>query len=144
MKLTILLVIIFSGALFAQPDWERWEAREISYEVDQIPDKTYEFDHSGFTMFMISGLKNAYYFFISDLDGDNCPFTPSCSAFFVEAVRETNPFKGALMFADRFTRDLNLFKSTSHYHIHPSGRFYDPVSNYTLIESNIINVHGER
>jgi len=121
-----------SISVSGQVDWERWDAKEISYEIPQISGKSYEFDKSDFSMFLISGLKNTYYFLFSDLDGDNCPFTPSCSTFLVQSVKETNLLQGALMFADRFTRDLNMFKSIEHYHIHSSGRFYDPVTNYTL------------
>lgn len=121
-----------SLTIFAQVDLERWEATEISYEVPQIPNKSYELDKSSFPVFLLSGLKNTYYFLFSDLDGDNCPFTPSCSSFLVQSVKETNPIQGALMFADRFTRDLNMFKNQGHYHVHSSGKFFDPVTNYTL------------
>ncbi len=80
----------------------------------------------------MGSLKWGYSFFISDHDGDNCPFYPTCSEFFVQAVRETNFFQGFFMFADRFTRDTNLLKGMKHYPLHVSERFYDPVCNYKL------------
>lgn len=128
-----LLIIIFltAGLISAQTELRRWEAREINYElashnhIDSLKEKQ---TNSGS---LLSLLHQCYSFFISDLDGDNCPFTPSCANFFMEAVDETNFFKGILMFADRFTRDLNLFKVYSDYSI-KSGKFFDPPYNYTL------------
>ena len=103
MKLSVF-ILVFCSVLFAQPDWHRWQAKDVSYEVSTLQDKSHEVDNSGFSMLLLSGLKTGYYFLISDLDGDNCPFYPSCSAFFVESVRQTNIFQGPLMFSDRFTR----------------------------------------
>ena len=40
------------------------------------------------------------------------------------------------MFADRFTRDLNLFKK-GHYPLYKTGKFYDPVTNYKLLSNEI-------
>ena len=30
----LLFLILFSTAIIAQTDWERWEAKDISYEMD--------------------------------------------------------------------------------------------------------------
>ena len=136
MRIFIILVIL-CVSISAQTEYDRWGVAETSYEVKEPTGKSYNFDNSSIVMLGLSTLKNTYYFFISDLDGDNCPFSPSCSTFFVEAVKHTNPIKGALMFADRFTRDLNLFKNTSQYHLHSSGKFYDPVVNYDLDSETI-------
>lgn len=127
-----LLILLFCTTIFAQHDWQRWKAAKVNYEVPAMKGKSYEVDNSNVSMLLMSGLKNAYYFLISDLDGDNCPFYPSCSTFFVESVKITNIFQGALMFADRFTRDMNLFKDPKQYPVHTSGKFFDPVENYTL------------
>lgn len=130
--------MILSTHLFAQVDWEKWEAADISYELKSIDKKNYEFDTGSLSGLLMSSMKNIYYFTISDLDGDNCPFHPSCSNFYVSAVKQTNIFKGTLMFADRFTRDSNLFKSRNHYKFYSHGKFHDPVEIYTLKE-NVIN-----
>ena len=135
---TILVIIIFYSSLLAQNDWERWEAAEISYELKSVEKKNYEFDTDSFGSFIMSSMKNIYYFTFSDLDGDNCPFHPSCSNFYVSAVKQTNIFQGTLMFADRFTRDTNLFKSRNHYKYYSHGKFFDPVEIYTL-NKNIID-----
>lgn len=132
MKNLFLLIFVFiTISLNAQTDWQRWGAKEISYELPQPEKKDYSIDRSGFVPSTVSVLKNAYYFLISDLDGDNCPFHPTCSNFFVESVKETNIFQGALMFADRFTRDLNIFKK-GHYPLYKTGKFFDPVTNHKL------------
>jgi len=110
--------------LHAQPDKEKWGAKQISYELPITHQHDYSVDKSTFGMTILSFMRNIYYFLISDLDGDNCPFYPSCSAFFIQSVKETNIFKGGLMFADRFTRDLNLFKDINHYPIIKSGKFF--------------------
>jgi putative component of membrane protein insertase Oxa1/YidC/SpoIIIJ protein YidD len=124
---------MFSVSIFSQADWEKWEKTEISYEIKSgNPEKGYSFSSETVPEFAARSLTNFYQFFISDADGDNCPFHPSCSNFMVESVRETNIFQGALMFADRFTRDINFVNRESHYPRTIGGRFYDPPKNYSL------------
>jgi putative component of membrane protein insertase Oxa1/YidC/SpoIIIJ protein YidD len=137
-----LFILLFSTTIFAQHDWQRWSAAEVNYEVLSTKGKSYEIDNSNISMLLMSGLKNAYYFLISDLDGDNCPFYPSCSTFFVESVKITNIFQGALMFSDRFTRDMNLFKDPQQYQVHSSGKFFDPAENYSFNPSKFILFSG--
>lgn len=136
MKL-IFLIFTFSILLSAQTDWERWQAKEISYNVGEVKVEDYSFDKSTFGRSILSSLKNGYSFLISDLDGDNCPFHPSCSAFALHSMKETNVFQGALMFADRFTRDLNFVKNPNQYGFYKSGKLNDPYYNYLLSETAI-------
>ncbi len=132
----VVLILILSSLGFAQTDWKRWQKVDVSYSIKSNElEESHDHKKSSSTL---SILKDGYSFFISDLDGDNCPFYPTCSSFFVESVRETNIIKGTLMFADRFTRDSNLFKTREHYATHISGKFYDPIKNYLLTDSTII------
>ena len=141
----MIIFFIISSSLFAQTDWEHWGKAEISYEIkkDSFSEET-KVENPGFVAGALSLLRAGYAFLISDVDGDNCPFYPSCSNFFVKAVKEEGLFKGILMFADRFTRDMNILKSSNQYPLHASGRFYDPVENYSLIESKIIYYPREK
>lgn len=123
--------------LNAQTDWVKWEAKQVSFELPTHQSHDYTIDKSNFGMIILSVVRNAYYFFISDLDSDNCPFAPSCSAFFLQSVKETSIFKGTLMFADRFTRDLNFFKGVNHYPLLSSNKFFDSAYNYTLHSEKI-------
>lgn len=132
-----LSILFISAVCFSQTDWEKWGAKEVSYQLPSPVKTQYIFDNSSIESFILSGSRNAYKFFISDLDGDNCPFHPTCSSFFIDAVRETNIFQGALMFADRFTRDLNLIKVKNQYPLTKDFHFYDPVINYTLLPAKI-------
>jgi len=134
MKKVILIYILFSIHLQAQTDWIRWEKEYPNFQIknDEVH-KSKLLENNSF----LSILKKSYSVLISDLDGDNCPFYPTCSSFFVQAVQETNILKGTLMFADRFTRDSNLFKSKFHYPYHISGKFYDPITNYFMLDSTI-------
>ena len=132
-----LSLFSFTYNINAQTDWVKWEAKQVSFELPTPQNHDYALDKSGFGMTILSVVRNTYYFFISDLDGDNCPFTPSCSAFFIQSVKETSIFKGALMFADRFTRDLNFFKGMNHYLLLSSNKFFDPAYNYTLHSKKI-------
>lgn len=122
---------------YAQTDWVKWDAVEVSYKISNASSKNIITQKQSSGSGIISLLRNTYAFFISDLDGDNCPFYPSCSHFFVQAVSEFGMIKGPLMFADRFMRDFNFFKGKNSYPIHRIGKFYDPVSNYTLNEQMI-------
>ncbi len=132
----VVLILILSSLGFAQTDWKRWQKVDVSYSIKSNGLKASHVHKKSSSTLSI--LKDGYSFFISDLDGDNCPFYPTCSSFFVESVRETNIIKGTLMFADRFTRDSNLFKTREHYATHISGRLYDPIKNYLLTDSTII------
>lgn len=135
----VTFIIIITNIVVAQTDWNRWEKVEVDYSIELEG-----VDDSEISSSQLSILKNGYSFLISDLDGDNCPFYPTCSAFYVESVSKTNIIKGTLMFADRFTRDSNLFKSHEHYPTHVSGKLYDPTHNYQLKDSTIIYYSREK
>ncbi len=94
--------------------------------------RDYSFKGSKITGTMINSLTSAYWFFISDVDGDNCPFRPTCSSFFAASVKETNLIQGTLMFFDRFTRDLDFVNRNEHYPQVEDGHFYDPIRLYEL------------
>jgi putative component of membrane protein insertase Oxa1/YidC/SpoIIIJ protein YidD len=135
---------LFTSQSFSQTDWVKWGKAEVSYEIKkaEFPEETKE-ESGGIITSILSLTRKVYAFFISDVDGDNCPFYPSCSNFYVKSVKEEGIIKGTLMFADRFTRDLNFLKSASHYPRHISGRFYDPPENYTLNSDKIIYYPSE-
>jgi putative component of membrane protein insertase Oxa1/YidC/SpoIIIJ protein YidD len=137
MKKSILILFLTACINYGQSDYTKWDEKKVSYEIPSSQHHDYTIDNSNFGLTILSIIKNAYYFFISDLDGDNCPFTPTCSTFFIQAVKETSIFKGTLMFADRFTRDLNLFKNISHYKILSTNKLLDPAINYTLYSEKI-------
>lgn len=136
----ICFFLLITSLSSAQTDWEYWSAAEPSYVPAQFTDSsavTYSRSISGG---LISTAKALYSFFISDLDGDNCPFHPTCSHFFVEASAKTNILKGALMFADRFTRDINIGKSSHQYKLWDEQHYWDPVNNYLLDQKMIDNI----
>lgn len=121
----------------AQTEWVKWEYQQVSYELPAQQHHDYTIDKSSFGLSILSVARNAYYFFISDLDGDNCAFSPSCSTFYLQAIKETSIFKGTLMFADRFTRDINFFKGSNNYQLLSTNKFFDPAYNYTLHSAKI-------
>ncbi len=133
-KIIFLFVAFFflSSLSLAQTDWIKWDKAEESYQIKSEYGRNYKWNRTSISSTVLSGAQSLYYFFISDLDGKNCPFHPSCSVFFIESSMRTNVFKAALMFADRFVRDTNLFKRYPHYPKHASGSLYDPVENYLL------------
>ncbi|MBA4318428.1 MAG: hypothetical protein C0412_08510 [Flavobacterium sp.] len=139
-----IMFFLLTSSLFSQTDWQRWEKAEVNYETKktEFPEETKE-ESVGIITSFLTVTRKVYAFFISDVDGDNCPFYPSCSNFYVKAVKEEGIIKGTLMFADRFTRDINFLKSRSHYPLHITGRFYDPPQNYTLNSSKIVYYPSE-
>lgn len=132
------LILLFLLPLYSQIETQKWQAKEVDFNIEQLPEKEYNLVTSDISSLLISSAQIAYYKLFSEYDGDNCPFYPSCSAFFVESVRETNLITGSLMFADRFTRDLNLFKSYQSYPMHSMGKFYDPVYKYAFYSAKEI------
>jgi putative component of membrane protein insertase Oxa1/YidC/SpoIIIJ protein YidD len=135
-----LLIVIFSIGIncsFAQTDFVKWEKSDYRYEITtNHQQRNYNFNAGSVGEFILKTFTNTYWFFISDVDGDNCPFRPSCSHFLVEAVHETDIFQGTVMFFDRFTRDMNIFKH-NHYPRVKAGYYYDPPQLYTLNKNQI-------
>ena len=137
-KLKLLIIFfILSNSAYCQIENLKWGKVDFSYEKKfEFRKRNYSFQAYNAGEFIKKSLVNAYWFFISDVDGDNCPFRPSCSSFFMDATEETNIFQGSLMFADRLTRDLNPVK-INHYPKEKSGHYYDPALNYSLSSEKI-------
>lgn len=134
MKIFFLLILASPFFLFAQNETGKWEKVQFSYEIKSSQVSTHE--HSTENSF--SGISvSLYKFFISDLDGDNCAFTPSCSSFFVEAVDESGFIPGLLMFADRLTRDFNPTGRNENYPLKLNGKYSDPVSDYVQTSGSV-------
>jgi len=71
---------------------------------------------------------------ISPIEGPRCGFSPSCSAFGRQAVREQGPARGVMMTADRLMRDTILTVPGPGYTVLPNGFLFDPVSRNLLHE----------
>ena len=129
----IVLYLWILISLFGQTETHKWGKVKTDYRIPLPNEKEVEIKTDNVSNLLISTAQTVYYKLISEHDGDNCPFYPSCSVFFVEAVEETNFLQGSLMFADRFTRDMNFFKTFNSYPLHKSGKFYDPVYKYAFL-----------
>ena len=133
-----LILILISSPAFCQMENLKWQKADPSYEkTTKQTQRDYSFEADNAGEFIAKSLTNAYWFFISDVDGDNCPFRPSCSSFLLQSVNETNIFQASLMFFDRFTRDMNIVKGHDHYPRVSAGYYYDPAQNYTLNQGRI-------
>ncbi len=138
MKLFLCIFIFSSTIIFAQTDWQKWGKANYSYAVkDNFHRRDLSFDAKNPARFVLKSLLDSYWFFISDVDGDNCAFSPSCSNFFLQSVSKTNLVQGTLMFFDRFTRDMDFISKFDFYPSVPDGHFYDPISLYTLDKNEI-------
>ena len=133
-----LILILISSSAFCQTENLKWQKADFSYEKQTHSSKRdYSFESENAGEFLTKSFTNAYWFFISDVDGDNCPFRPTCSAFLLQSAKETNIFQASLMFSDRFTRDMNIAKGHDHYPRVSAGYYYDPPQNYTLNQGRI-------
>lgn len=137
-KQIFILFFLLQIPTFSQTDWIRWEKSDPSFK---FPIHTTKIEHEikieNPNDVLLKPIVYSYWFFISDVDGDNCPFYPSCSRFFLQAVKATNFAQGVLMFFDRFIRDTNFMNRNLHYPYFDNHHFYDPVALYTLDESKI-------
>ncbi|MCK7519883.1 MAG: membrane protein insertion efficiency factor YidD [Ignavibacteriales bacterium] len=137
-KLIAVILFFCFPSVYAQTDWIKWEKADLSYSKNsEVTKRDYSLSEESFSDLALKSLASVYWFLISDVDGDNCPFRPTCSGFLIEAVKETNFPQGTLMFFDRFTRDLNIFGRMNHYPRYGALHFYDPVDLYTLNEDKI-------
>jgi len=71
---------------------------------------------------------------ISPIDGPRCGFSPTCSAFGHQAIRDYGPVRGVMMTADRLMRDTVLTELGPGYIVQPDGRIFDPPSANLLDE----------
>jgi len=137
-KYLLTVILLMTVTVNSQTDWVRWEKSDVSYQIkDNYLDREYDLSIKSASDIIVKPVINAYWFFISDVDGANCPFQPSCSSFLVQSIRETNPFQGVVMFFDRFTRDTNVFGRDEHYPKYGKRHFYDPITLYTLDTNKI-------
>jgi len=133
----LILSLIITSSAFCQFDNLKWKKAAPSYQKpNNFSNRNYSFQADDAGEFIAKSFVNAYWFFISDVDGDNCSFQPTCSSFFIDATEETNIFQGTLMFSDRLLRDTYPFK-TYNYPRDKSGYYYDPANNYTLNRGRI-------
>lgn len=136
--LVLFLCFFIAENLLPQTDWVRWEKSDPSYQIKkQNIERKNNFEILSLSDLITKPIINAYRFLISDVDGANCPFYPSCSQFYLEAVEETNLIQGTIMFFDRFTRDTNVFDRGDHYPIYDSRHYFDPVYQYKLQQGEI-------
>ncbi len=129
----LFIFLLVSFTAFAQADMQRWGKADISFQIKPVTaERNSGIESSSLTDILVKSLINTYRILISDVDGDNCPFNPTCSSFFVESVKETNIFQGTLMFTDRLTRDTNFIGRESQYPLAANRKLYDDPSNYKL------------
>jgi putative component of membrane protein insertase Oxa1/YidC/SpoIIIJ protein YidD len=138
-KLNLLSIfLLLTTSTFCQIENLKWQKADPSYlKPAKQANRDYSFEADNAGEFIAKSMANAYWFFISDVDGDNCPFRPTCSAFLLRSIKETNIFQSSLMFFDRFTRDMNIAKGHDHYPRVSAGYYYDPAQNYTLNQGRI-------
>jgi putative component of membrane protein insertase Oxa1/YidC/SpoIIIJ protein YidD len=140
-----LLLCLPYARTTAQSKLGHWSASSITYTSgSESPVVKHTPGKNSFGRMLSRIIVVPYRFFISDVDGDHCPFAPSCSAFFMESCSQTNVVQGTLMFFDRFTRDANIFDREDHYRYDIKlHRYYDPSVNYRLRDSLIILIPGK-
>ena len=137
-KYFFLFLFVVQIAIYSQTDWVRWDKSDPSYTMkNDYQEREYDLSIQSPSDVIVKPIINSYWFFVSDVDGANCPFHPSCSSFLVESFKQTNPLQGVVMFFDRFTRDTNVFGRNEHYPRYGKNHFYDPVTLYTLDEEQI-------
>ncbi len=78
-----------------------------------------------------TGLIRLYQKFISSQDSPACNFQPTCSRFGMACIREYGVARGILLTADRLLR-CNGSQSQHYHRDSMTGKYIDPVSNYTL------------
>ena len=137
-KYFFIVLFLLQLTSYSQIDWVRWEKADPAYQIDDTYiERDYDLSINSVSDLIIKPVINVYWLFISDVDGANCPFNPSCSSFLVQSINETNMSQGLLMFFDRFTRDTNVYGRSEHYPRFDNKHFYDPVTLYSLDEKKI-------
>ena len=137
LKRFLFFLMLFSGISInsAQTSSELTQAisiydliPEASPVTFQRPEKTvlheYGFTGTDAGTLITESFLHLYWITFSDVDGEHCPFSPSCSEYLRITVRESGLIEGMLKFADRFTRDVTPIKTGLYPVKH--GKLYDP------------------
>ncbi len=123
---TVILFFFLSFPVFSQA----WQPATVDY-TEEIPVKKKYYEITGdVSEVAFKLLVNSYRLLISEPDGDNCPFAPSCSRFFIESLQQTNVIEAVLMASDRLIRDTSFGNKYEHYHTDKFGKLIDPPSRY--------------
>lgn len=127
---SLVLFLTLSFPLFSQA----WQPAAVDYTEEMPVKKKYYEIKGDVSEVAFKILVNGYRLIISEPDGDNCPFTPSCSRFFIESLQQTNVFEAVLMASDRLIRDTSFGNKYEHYHIDKFGKLIDPPSRYLELD----------
>ena len=99
---------------------EEKESEKIQDKYEHVNQNTNELQ------LLFSGLFIGYKKFISSQDAQNCSFTPSCSEYALQAVKQQGIIKGLLNGFDRLTRCNSL--SPEKYELDPKTQLLkDPL-----------------
>jgi len=133
MKISIILILLISttswlraqtkpeiAILQGLDSHEHGHHEKLSNKYQYVKQNTNELQ------FVMSGLFLFYKEFISSQDSQSCSFTPSCSEYALQAVKQQGIFKGMLNGFDRLSRCNSL--SPEKYEIDPETRLLkDPL-----------------
>ncbi|MBP9581304.1 MAG: hypothetical protein KBE38_04020, partial [Ignavibacterium sp.] len=73
-KYFFLILFFFQFSFYAQTDWVRWEKSDPTYQKkDSYLQREYDLSINSVSDVIIKPVINAYWFFVSDVDGANCP-----------------------------------------------------------------------
>ncbi|MBI2417475.1 MAG: membrane protein insertion efficiency factor YidD [Ignavibacteriales bacterium] len=128
-----LLIFVAAHNAAAQTGTVKWGKVNKSYGVNPT-----EHPHENFTVsfkkpsdILVKPLFAVYQYFISEPDGSRCPFSPSCSSFFLQATEQVSFPAALFLTADRLTRDANFINRGKLYHLDKAtNKLLDPVSKY--------------
>jgi len=128
----ILLINSISMQLWSQTATELDILRGIKYNNSSIEkvkiSEQYAHVHvnTNEIQFVFSGLFLFYKSFVSSQDAQSCSFTPSCSVYALEAVKNQGVFKGMMNGFDRLSRCHSL--APEKYEIDPkTSLLIDPL-----------------
>jgi putative component of membrane protein insertase Oxa1/YidC/SpoIIIJ protein YidD len=131
MKSKLLCVLgVLCGLFPYYVNGQNWEKKPIDY-TDTIRTQVKYYELKGdIPEVAMKLLVNGYRLFISEPDGENCPFKPSCSRFLIEALKRTNLFEAILLASDRLIRDTSFSDKYKHYPSDKHGYLIDPPNRY--------------
>lgn len=86
-------------------------------------------EESGYMAFLMERGVRFFQVFISPVDGDRCPSSPTCSTFGRKAYKKHGAFWGTLLTFDRLMHEGDEGMVSNHIRDGNTSRIYDPVEN---------------
>jgi hypothetical protein len=131
MKLILLILLISANCYSQNTSWTS-DSVLLANHYNNIADQKEEENAYPLSLNPLKTLYSLYKIIFSEQISAHCDYTPSCSMFGHQAVKDFGFLKGVFLALDRFSRCTGNSDLEYPYYLinQDNGKVYDPPANY--------------